>query len=629
MSLKVALWCPHGRDGLPLAARLFLEQLPRELVGWSSDSAEATNDASVVAVCDLAIVLCPAEPPAPPAWRGGFRGRVLILPGTSAAWSDATVTALGPWGDTALLVDVLPDECENAVLRSFAFETFRPLFWLPALAARAAAVKHLDDALTVVDLSDDVAALSRTPLSRRLLLHVHDPVAAGLGCRVATEAGAVVGVLGNPGSVARRVLLGAELADHVGWTRDPSRAHVPIRATMTRVMRSRPTAAASVPEFSWEEWARAVADACSAPRGAAGKAACFLPSQQRAWRESGRRIRSLLDSSCTEGRRTAFASYPELVSDPAAISELARCEPSGAWFQFVWSQVAASDAWVQAAQDRMMRMEDLSIARLLWYTIGDSYVSRTAATVMRAIGSLMAARPYESGNPPNWSIGRALVLGATGHCEAASEELDRQRHEEPQLVGPSLAWVLRAWAPALEAGEAEMLPRGAAAWWLGESARTLRGEDAALTAVRIRGELWLGDAAVAGELISRFGALSAALRNELALAAWMSGAFELARQVFEDNADTLPANPEERLSALAARALCGAAAHRLAVPLLDLGASCPDLFAPERPSHGRALLLAQALHHAGEAEASRVWRERACQDDLISAARAARFLPTP
>jgi hypothetical protein len=618
MSLKIGLWCPHGRDGLPLAARLLLEQLPENMVVWSSDAAAPDAPGPDVPGCDLWLVLCAGAPPAPPPWLASAGGRRAVLPGTSVSWGEATAASLASWEGAVVLTDLLPDETGNGLPRTM-FDDGRAMAWLPAVGSEAFLEPRHSDPVTVLgggDVMQWLEARRALPVGQRVMLLPCDPVIVGIVSRAASEHGVAASVLGGGASLARTWMLGG--APVVVKRDDRQAGRSELRARMGELLQTPLRPQRKAAKLHWCDWVAGLADPTATGRGLGGKAAGFLRENQRRRRSAASRPGA--DAGRSSDPRLPFMVYPELVKDPEAVELVAACPPDGWWFEHVGVHVAADGSWIEAALQRAEDARSPAMARLLWYAVCDSYRSPATLRVTEAIGQLVAGPGYEWGDLADWEIGRVLVLAATGHFEAARDELDRLWRSCPANVVPALQWILRAWAPAYLRGEADLVPQDGVAWWRTQAGRCLSARMPGARIACALGELRFGEPAGALALVEGSDEPTPAQRALFAVEACARGAWEVARAAWLRAAEGAPSDAfDDRFALTVARAILGSGEPGLATVLGKFARERPSFFAAERPSHPRCALMASALRRVGAAEEAMEWERRSEEQDPFSA----------
>lgn len=299
VGLRIAVWCPQGRSELPLAAALCREQLPRELIAWSSDEAAPAEPEGVVA--DVWLVLCAGDPPPPPAWRTTTGGVWAVFPGTAARWAGATREATGCWRCDWVLTDLLPDECSGEDWS--AWETFGRLAWLPAWFPGVTRKSLRREVLVVTDeamggaegrsIAPVLAAAMGGPLLRittasksmwheQVLLWAEDPVCVGAVLRLAAEVPFRVAVVGmRRRQRLRRVFLGGTEVWSAVAGPAPSRLADSVRPALLALgAESRVADAVAAPPWRWSDWLAGLA-APETDRTEASIAAGFLFSLGR------------------------------------------------------------------------------------------------------------------------------------------------------------------------------------------------------------------------------------------------------------------------------------------------------------------------------------------------------------
>lgn len=280
--LRVAVWCPQGREELPLAAALCRTQLPADLIVWSSDEPSPAEPTGLSA--DLWLVLCVSDPPLPPSWRHGVNGIWIVFPGTVVNWTARTRETTDEWRPNQVLTDLLPDETDNPVWA--AWQATSEFAWLPAcgdalapptrrqtlvLAAGADVPLWLREVVLpalaaafgtrVIEVAG-TAEPGRVPISaavpnaERVVLCSQDAVLLGVVLRQCAHSGTEAFIWGRHPSLLRESVLGGTPTGVFGWPVGAGRLSDSIRplvAALAARDRVRPQPTDDVP-WDWGKW---------------------------------------------------------------------------------------------------------------------------------------------------------------------------------------------------------------------------------------------------------------------------------------------------------------------------------------------------------------------------------------
>jgi len=634
MSFRFALWCPQGRAGLPLAARLLLGQLDRAQVVWRSDEAMPTGPGAMVV--DLWLVLCVDVPPVPPPWKTETNGQWAVLPGTAAVWTEATLAALRAWSPCHWLSDLMPDETRNPHLRTAWSEG--AVVWLPAwnsLETRRSPGRSL-----VVESSADFEALlplepirqfalaSAVPEKSgansrdRVLVCSADPVFSGAASRSAAERGADAILLGTPGSAMRRWLLGGNEACVLPLMEGPDRLR-PSFGILQKVLRQSPKAeveAVPVPALSMGDWAAVVIDPERVPADGGGRAA-QLVQRDRELRADPRHAR-VAELAARLAPELGLDYFPSAGMGESVFARLAGLEGATEAAELTVGLEGILPGWVDKARRWGVQHASSNLARRLWHGVCDGYRERRTGDAFAAACEIMAATgPVEQ--LPAAALSLRLVLAATAGDWAVADDVVRVLSERDRsALVPALLDILRAWLPGLESGEGASVPPGGPEWWLRQIARCVAERLPSAGAIAAYGKLWMDSPAAALAQLAQAEPSLLETASFVVLACVRRAPVEAAEVWAPNVATPLPDDLSVRLTALCAKALCEPPQPELLSEKRRRDAKSPGIYARTYPSHHRCFFSALIHQRWGDPAEAAEWRRRAEAEDNMAARRA-------
>ena len=492
---RIAVWCPQGRDALPLAAVLCREQLPRELIVWSSDEAAPAEPVGVVA--DAWLVLCAGDPPAPPTWRRSIESIWTVFPGHAGDWTDSTRATTEAWSPDVVITDLLPDEVDSAAW--FAWWEQREFAWLPAHGGSCTrSIQHHSYALAVSAEFPDwlagpvVGALAdvlggkvvpipaaSAPAARvmgdlaattdTVLWCTTDPVRAAVAMSLAAGTNRPALIWGDAGSCVRRQW-GSEspvVCEPLSGEADA------IRPSLRRLLRNMRngsparTARRVTDGWSWENWVQWI----MAPKetkpeqpSAAGALGAFgrLREARRSrdiaswaerlgvWREIRRAVPNAEDPLAAGALLQKMVTLPPTVR----LAELAE----------LLDQVVPN-WWIEAGT----RCEAGGAGRIgcaLFIGSCDAHVFGGRRAQVEAAALLVDRAASAEPSNAEWRLSVGIMQALLGDLERASAAIEWLQNEFPSQVPWLLNAVLRAWLPELEGAVENLVPEGGRAWWL-------------------------------------------------------------------------------------------------------------------------------------------------------------------
>lgn len=645
MSLRVAVWCPQGRETLPLAAALCRQQLPAELIVWSSDEPSAHEPKGVSA--DLWLVLCDGHPPAPPPWRERVAGRWAVFPGDAGAWTDSTREMTEAWGPDVVLTDLLPDEVDTAAW--FAWWEQREFAWLPAhgesgtcrpprhpfaIAVSAEfpdwltgpVIAALSEALggKVVPIPAAAAPAVRVigdlvATTEAILWCTTDPVRAGLAMSLAAGSNRPVLIWGDAGSCVR----GQWSTDGTIFCEPLPDGTDGIGPSLRRVLRtvrkglSARTALRTTEVLGWEDWLHwIIAPKETKPEqpsaaGALGAFACLRDARQSrdialragklgVWREIRRAVPSAIEPIALEALFQKIVTLPPTVR----LSELAELldQVVPQW----WTKAGTlCDAGVAGR-----------IGCALFNGSCDAHVFGGRRERVVAAALLVDRAASAEPSSAEWRLYAGIMHALSGDLERASEAIEWLQNELPSQVMWLLNSVLRGWLPELEGTVGCLIPEDGRAWWLRAADRAAE-IDPANWLHGARAAALFGDADGAEKRFVRSLAPAVALAPVVVGLA-ISGFESVGRRWWQNHRTEIPGNsPESLFWIVAAHALCAGATPSIRL-LAGLDAAAPSWFDRSWPTDPRAFVRALVHQRLGDEPGAIEWLNRARVIDSLA-----------
>lgn len=647
MSCRLAIWCPHGRDALPLAAQLFLAQIPASQVVWSSDEAEPTPPPATVSA-EAWLVLAEENLPAVPEWRWRPGSRWWLFPGSAVNWNEHTAQALEAWRPDELLSDLLPEELggQDWIERWSRW----PLRWLPARIQAPAATKSRIPLLVVIDagfpsywvdpylqaladahggqvvhVSPGKRALQAPGFGARaeaLLVCSTDPVFHGLVAQGAGRHGTPVFVLGSKPAWWRGELLDAE----VQWSWDhklPGEHLVPtVRSISAAIGRAKRTTRGNASAPSWTEWLATV----SAPPGRgpfSDAAAELLPAvadlrRHAAFPELAREWQALIPEWHVEGLLFAGLSNPELAPLRRGLLDRLQYLTPGVPAGRVWrSLTAVSPGWLALAIEGCAAEGAHALGCTLFTFAADEHGFGSRSDWVAAAARLFERALGVTPDAPYTLACAATTAALLGDLPRADAFLGRLRAIDAAMNAQALNRILRAWIGLRDAEENGRVPAGAQAWWQAHADALAEGHSG-LWLQAARGALWWGDFAGVEWRLQR-AAPTPAQDLGTAVVAWLKGDAALAsRLLARAGVPAAGAAWVDRFAYLCAVVLVAGRGDDVIATLAELDAAAPDFFNPTVPSSSRCFFRALVYRRTGDEASAQHWWRRACAEDALA-----------
>lgn len=654
MAVCFALWCPQGRDRLPLAAQLLLAQIPAAQVAWSSDEPAPPSPAAGT-TADVWLVVASAELPDVPEWRVTTSGRWWVFPGTTSNWTSRTATQLDAWRADEVLVDLLPEELNGGAW--LAQWSRWPLRWLPAFTSPGAAAKSRAPLLIAVDATFPATWIEAylTPLADAfggqvtilsegkrvsqviglagradtLLVCSEDPVLQGIAAHSAVKHGTAFFSWGKPAAWWRVGLSAAT----VQWTWKTDLPEADMVRNLRAIVRALATAKrpkpADVPAPSWADWLATVVERPENVKRSEA-AAQLLPalSQLRSYpdfAELERRWQQTIPEWNVEG--LLFARLPGPVLDPLRDTLLDRLLylPAGSAAGRLWQLIVRiAPEWLALARERCATWGAQVLAGNLFTFAADEHLLGDRGELVKASAVLFERALQANANDSILQVCCAITAALSGDLGRADAVIAVLQQSDRTRILPFLAKTVRAWTTLIDAGERGRLPAGAQAWWQ-RHADALAETNPAYWLQAGQGALWWGDFAGAEARFARAN-LTPAVWAGMSVLAFLRGASELASRLTA-KAGPMPASATggERFTFLCSEVLVGGRSGTVTDEFVRLDRELPNYFAPTVPSNPRCLYRALVYRRIGDTESAQHWWDRFAAEDPTAESRRALF----
>ncbi len=655
MKLRIAIWCPDGRARLPLAASLCREQLPADLIVWSSD--EATPSAPVVGLNpDLWLVLCAGDPPVPPAWRESATGVWAVFPGSAMRWTGATRAATEAWRPDSILTDLLPDEGCSAVWSAWWPE--REFLWLPAWGRVAREAKRtslvvaidvgfpewiVDPVLIVLasvhggqvvqldsagDRGGQIAAL--VGRADCVLLCSLDPVLSGIAGRMAKPLGTALYVWGNFPSWWRAQLLGSPVQKAWNLEFPQERLLSIVREISASIQAALRRSVSPTGGPGWNGWLAALTGQ-AAERSEGWVAGMLVPALARLRKHPETPALAEEWLRLVPGWR--FDIFAAITLPSASY-----IEPVGnllRWFMALPASLETGAFLRRLAQvvpqwpSRLLEYTDAAqmgaVAQWLFTQVADEHVLGQRKQLVEAAAEGYRRALQRSPEDPLLIAKVATTAAMFGDFAAADIQLAELRGRCPHRIHGVLASVMRAWNAELEVGIHGVVPTGGARWWQAAADELARREGGEMCYFAAQGAGRFGDAAGADERLQRVSPSPVQVAGA-GTVAWLMGDTVRAERLWGsiEHADW-PAAGWGRFAMLYASVFLGEGARQFTAELAAIDAGSPGLFAPSTPSHPRCALRAMLHRRLGDEEAAQAWWTRALAEDPLAVLRSPAF----
>ena len=629
--VPVAIWCPQGRDSLPLAAKLCCDSFPSEWIVWSSD--EQTPQEPLGVEARIWIVFCVDDSPEPPDWRERVGGTWAIFPGSAQRWSCVTSSSTHAWRPDIVLSDLLPDEQKSSVWMELL--KAMDIAWLPTAVEKVfeekdvislgivSDIQHLRPlwgALSAAFGSEQTHVISgfgdRDLLNcpvEKVLIATRDPVLVGVGSQWAGKSGCKPVFWGESIGELRAKGLGVEPAAVV-YPMDEARRLSSGFRNIVRTLSSELTAPRAT-SLNWRTWLsnlfeRSMGTGETDPFQQAKSIVCGPDwgKWESAWIcVAGTDHPPVVPQVGSRRSLAALIRQVENSSDLNHCCELMREYleqfPSGL------SQLTEIGIEIRAG----------NMATALFVGVADAHILGGRSEIVSAAAKVFNGAIQEPNAPPSWKVWDCVANALLGRMEIADAKLSGLLERNPALYSWALGAVARAWIPAFGEDQKGLSPAESIDWWKAHMLHC--GKSVGLEGWQLGA--WtlavLGDHDGAEMCWQNVCSAQPAAQAQSVLAAWLFGCEQEAKRWYDCSfPDFDSGSALGRLTiSLANSILCprGEESVQIVRAMDDV---CPTLFDRTYPSHLRCLLRAIAHRRNGDEVEAERWYGRAASESTLS-----------